>query len=152
MGIPERTQNSHCRGTLWFLQVLAFCVAFLALFFYLFQLSLKLPFSDLYAGYALWLQGTQSWWTVLCLIRILPLHDKISITPLMQPVPVPLGSNRLLVALLMSPAFTAHLYWCFCFGSMTSLNFILILSNCRIKLQHCSGQENDGLDSNIFMI
>lgn len=144
-----RTVNTEI---LWFLQVFAFYVAFLALLFSLFQLSLKLPFSDLYAGYALWLWGTQSSWTILCLIRILPLHNNIRIAPLMQPVPVPLESNSLLAALLMFPAFTAHSYCCFCFAHMTSLNFILTMSNYQIKLQHCSGQENERLGSNTFMI
>lgn len=152
MGIPKRAQNNQHRETLWFLQVFAFYVSFLALFFSLFQLSFNLPFSDLCAAYALGLQGTQSWWTVLCLIRILSLHNNISIAPLMQPVLVPLGSNSLLAALLTFPAFEAHLYCCFCFGNMTSLNFILTMSNYQIKLQHCSRQENERLDSDIFMI
>lgn len=125
---------------------------FLLYFFSLFQLSFNLPFSDLCAAYALGLRGTQSRWTVLCLIRILSLHNNISIAPLMQPVLVPLGSNSLLAALLMFPAFAAHLYCCFCFGNMTSSNFILTMSNYQIKLQHCSRQENERLDSDIFMI
>ena len=140
MGIPTRAQNSQCREILWFLQVFAFCVAFLA-FFSRFQLCLKIYFSDLYAGYAWWLWGTQSWWTILPLIRILSLHKNISIIPLNQPVPVALGSHNLLAALLTFPAFAAHLYCCFCFGNMTSLNFILTMSDYLIRPQQCCGQE-----------
>lgn len=70
----------------------------------------------------------------------------------MQPVPGPLGSNSVLASSLMSPAFTAHLLCCLCFGNMTNINFILTMSNYQIRLQHCSGWENERPDSMILIL
>lgn len=124
-----------------------FYIAFFALLFYLFQLSVAF-FFNLYSGYAFDCQEILSWWTVLSLIRILPMDSNVSIKPLRQPVLIPLEKNSWLIALLLLSAFIAYLYCCFCFDTRTISNFILTISNYRIKIQHYSGQENKSLDRN----